>query len=123
MYNKVFSYDFNQNEQVFSGFSKILNEIRDAKQWTQEEMNFEFERRKSLLDGLVKNNITDYTNITRIINIYYKDPETAMKMASSEVAAPYFINSTGVNGDSLNSLKVKAEPLVEISLPNVNWIL
>ena len=40
------------------------------------------ERRKSLLDGLVKNNITDYTNITRIINIYYKDPETAMKMAS-----------------------------------------
>ena len=42
----------------------MIREPTSAK--IMEEMNFEFERRKSLLDGLVKNNITDYTNITRI---------------------------------------------------------
>ncbi|MCL5888999.1 MAG: type II/IV secretion system ATPase subunit [Candidatus Thermoplasmatota archaeon] len=82
MYNKVFSYDFGLNEQVFSGYSKILNEVRTTKKWTQSDMDLEFQKRKTLLDGMVKNNITDYTNITRIINIYYKDPETALKMAS-----------------------------------------
>jgi flagellar protein FlaI len=82
LYNKVFSYDFVEDRQVFSGFSKTLNEIRDAKQLTQAEFDQEFDRRKALLEGMVKNNIIDYTNITRIINIYYKDPETAMRMAS-----------------------------------------
>lgn len=84
LYNKVFTYDFLQNKQKFSGYSKILNEIRDTKQMTQEEFDSEFQRRIELLEHLVTNNITDYTNITRIINIYYKDPETALRMASGK---------------------------------------
>ncbi len=82
LYNRVFSYDFNENRQVFSGYSKILNEVRDTKQMTQEDFDAEFKKRMHLLEAMVENNITDYTNITRIINIYYKDPETALKMAS-----------------------------------------
>ncbi len=82
LYNRVYAFDYNQNKQVYSGYSKILNEIRDSKQWTDEDLQAEFEKRQRLLEGMLKNNITDYANITKIINIFYKDPETALRLAS-----------------------------------------
>ncbi|MGP6220774.1 type II/IV secretion system ATPase subunit [Caldiplasma sukawensis] len=81
LYNKVFHFDYNENEQIYSGYSKILNDIKNQKQMTDEDFEKEFERRKALIEGMVNSDIRDYINISRIINVYYKDPETALKMA------------------------------------------
>lgn len=81
LYNRVFHFDYNENEQIYSGYSKILNEIKNQKQMSDEDFEKEFERRKILIEGMVNSDIRDYINISRIINVYYKDPETALKMA------------------------------------------
>ena len=69
LYNKVYSFDFNLNTQVYSGYSKILKEIQQARRMTDEEFNEEFERRKKLVELMVDANIVDYANLTRIVNL------------------------------------------------------
>ncbi len=83
LYNKVYSFDFNLNTQIYSGYSKILKEIQQSRRMTDEEFNEEFERRKKLVGLMVDANIVDYANLTRIVNIYYKDPAFALRMAGS----------------------------------------
>ena len=81
LYNKVYNFDFNVNTQVYSGYSKILKEIQQTKRMTDEEFKEEFDRRKKLIDLMVDANIIDFANLTRIVNVYYKDPEFALRMA------------------------------------------
>lgn len=84
IYNKVFTYDAFRGKHSFTGFSNLYKKVQTLKGYNSSQFKEEFDFRKKLLDELVRSDITDYVQITRIINTYYRDKDRAMLMASGE---------------------------------------
>ena len=45
----------------------------------------EFDQRKKLIENMVENNINDYERITKVVNIFYKDKESAFKLSGGQI--------------------------------------
>ncbi len=73
--NTVFEWDPKRDVFVFRGHSYLFDKLMNIKNWTHEEMDTEFERRNTVIKYLVKNNITDFREIWKVITDYYKDPK------------------------------------------------
>ena len=84
VYNKVFTYDAFRGKHSFTGFSNLYKKVQALKGMTSSQFKEEFDFRNKLLEEMVRSDITDYVQITRIINTYYKDKDRAMLMASGE---------------------------------------
>lgn len=84
IYNKVFTYDAFRGKHSFTGFSNLYKKVQAMKGLTSSQFKEEFDFRNKLLEEMVRSDITDYVQITRIINTYYKDKDRAMLMASGE---------------------------------------
>ncbi len=85
LYNRVFNFDYGENRQVYSEYSKLLKEVRESKQLSEEDFTKEFNQRKKLIENMVENNINDYERITRVINIFYKDKESAFRLSGGQL--------------------------------------
>ncbi|WP_439026890.1 type II/IV secretion system ATPase subunit [Haloarchaeobius sp. DT45] len=73
------AFTWNANDDTFnSSGSEILDEIRDERGWSQQEMLTELRNRRRFLEYLWEKDITDYRRFTAMINEYYADPERAM---------------------------------------------
>jgi flagellar protein FlaI len=59
--------------------SMFLKKIVLAKGAKLEKAYEEIERRTQVIEWLIHNNVTDYREVTRIINQYYKEPDKLMK--------------------------------------------
>ncbi|MCS7121199.1 MAG: secretion system protein E, partial [Archaeoglobaceae archaeon] len=62
------------------GTSKCLEEIRKQRGWSFKELNEEVERRKKVLEFMVKNGIRSFKDVSNIIHTYQTKPEKVMKM-------------------------------------------
>jgi len=67
-----------------SGVSKILNNIRVQSDWTEEQISEELEKRKTILNWMLKKNIRDYKDVGRIVADYAKYPEILLNKAREE---------------------------------------
>ncbi len=85
LYNRVFGFDFTENRQLYSQYSRLLKEVRESKQMSEEDFQKEFSQRKKLIENMVQNGINDYERITKVINIFYKDKESAFKLTGGEL--------------------------------------
>jgi hypothetical protein len=85
IYNKVFSYDAFKGRHSFSGFSNLYKKVQFSRGLTSSAFKQEFDFRKKLLEEMVRSDIINYIQISKIINTYYKDQDYAMKMATGEL--------------------------------------
>jgi len=67
-----------------SGVSKILNNIRVQSDWTEEQISEELEKRKTILNWMLKKNIRDYKDVGRIVADYAKYPDILLNKAREE---------------------------------------
>ncbi|WP_284014234.1 type II/IV secretion system ATPase subunit [Halobaculum litoreum] len=76
-YSSVFSWQadtdtFRRND------SSLLEEIQEERGWSRAELLSEMRRRRSFLEQLREQGVTDYRRFTALVNQYYADPERTM---------------------------------------------
>jgi flagellar protein FlaI len=60
------------------GGSKVLDDIMSLRGWSKDTMNKELENRKRILEYMVDKNITNYKEVSKIVQAYSIDPEGVM---------------------------------------------
>ena len=68
-----------------SGSSKILNNIKQENDWTDEQLQKELENRMTILEWMRKKNLRNYTDVGRVVSDYSKYPEELLKKAKEEL--------------------------------------
>ena len=76
--NTVYEWDPATDHFVFKGHSFLFDKIMELRNYSHDEMDAEFQRRVSVIQYLVKNNIADHRQLWRIVSSYYKDPQEVM---------------------------------------------
>ncbi|WP_435333326.1 type II/IV secretion system ATPase subunit [Haloarchaeobius sp. TZWWS8] len=80
------AFRWNPEDDTFtSSGSTVLDEIRDDRAWTQEELLAELRNRRRFLEYLWEREITDYRRFTAMINEYYADPARALAQIDDDV--------------------------------------
>lgn len=80
-----FEYDPSSDHIDFKGDSEILDEIRTMNSWSQEQLQSEFDRRKTVLKYLRdKIEIRDYEVIASVLRTYMQDKELIMEQIENE---------------------------------------
>jgi len=78
---EVFRWDPVSDTHVYLGHSAKLEEIAAEKGITMEEVERELERRRLVLEWLVRNNMRDYRTVAAVIREYYADPRRVLMKA------------------------------------------
>ena len=76
--NTVFEWDRSTDSYNYKGHSYNFDEIMTSKNWTQEEMDEEFENRVEIVEYMVEEDMVHYKEISKIITSYYKEPEETL---------------------------------------------
>lgn len=61
------------------GGSKVLDDIMNLRGWSRDALNKELEYRKRILEYMVEKNITNYKEVSKIVQAYSIDPEGVMR--------------------------------------------
>jgi len=73
--NTVYEWDQVRDRFVFKGHSFLFDKIMTMKNMSHEEMQAEFQRRVDIIKYMVKEDITDFRELSEIIVRYYKEPD------------------------------------------------
>ncbi len=77
--NTPFKWNPSDDSFYFKTESQVFKKIMRKYGLTNEEILKEFERRTALIYELLKRNITDFTTVQKIVNLYYKDPNSVLQ--------------------------------------------
>ncbi len=77
--NVPFQWDAGRNVFLFKRDSYVFKKIVAKKGMSMEELKKEFELRRNLLNALYKKNITEFEEVQKIINEYYKNKDAVIK--------------------------------------------
>ncbi len=83
--NQVFEWDQGTDSFIYKGHSFQLDGIMEMKNMTHDDMDKELKRRVEIIDYMVKKEMTDYREISKIITAYYKDPEETIDRIREEL--------------------------------------
>ncbi len=97
--NRVADWDPSDDKFNFYGNSLTIEKISRFKGISVEEAWKEIEKRKSILEWMLKNQIKDYEKVSSLINEYYKNPEKVLSRV-----------------DQFSELKISKPKTVEISV-------
>jgi archaeal flagellar protein FlaI len=86
--NTVYEWDPATDGFIFKGHSFLFDKITELRNFTTEEMDAEFQRRVQVIQYLVRNKITDYRQLWRLVAQYYKDPNEVMTRVQSGLPPP-----------------------------------
>ncbi|HTS33885.1 MAG TPA: type II/IV secretion system ATPase subunit [Thermoplasmata archaeon] len=86
--NTVYEWDPGTDAFTFKGHSFLFDKITEVRNFTTDEMDAEFQRRVDVIRYLVKNKITDYRQLWRIVAQYYKDPNEVMERVKAGAPFP-----------------------------------
>ena len=75
---EVYKWDPVLDKMKESGTSKVLDDIMLTKGWSREQLNKELENRRAVLQYMVDKDITDYREVSYIIQLYSSDNENLM---------------------------------------------
>ncbi|MBS3781135.1 MAG: type II/IV secretion system ATPase subunit [Candidatus Thermoplasmatota archaeon] len=76
--NTVFNWERATDSYSYKGHSYNFDEIKTAKNLTQEEMDEEFENRVEVVEYMVEEDMVHYKDISKIVTSYYKEPEETL---------------------------------------------
>ena len=82
--NDIFVWDSERDMFIRTGESKALMDIRLRRGWTSSKVDQELRNRKRILEYMVKNNYTDFKEISDTINSYQSTPEKLLKKLNLE---------------------------------------
>ncbi len=77
--NDIFVWDSESDKFIRTGESKALFDIKMRRGWGQDKVNQELHYRQMVLEYMADNNITDFQEISDIINAYQSTPEKILK--------------------------------------------
>lgn len=75
----IFTWDSTNDVYRKTGESKALDEIKIRRGWSDSKLTEELETRKNILEYMVDNNITEFKEISSIINEYQSTPERLLE--------------------------------------------
>ena len=75
----VFQWDSVNDRHLLIGSSKVLEDVRLHRGWSRSELEEELERRKLLLEFMVKHNVRDFVSVSDIIHAYQSKPEKVLE--------------------------------------------
>jgi flagellar protein FlaI len=78
--NDVFKYSATEDENKYSGRSYLLEKIAKVNGKSVKEINEEVEKRKIVLDWMVKRNIRDFKEVSEIIRNFYLNPQDVIRL-------------------------------------------
>ncbi|MDO8871382.1 MAG: type II/IV secretion system ATPase subunit [Methanoregula sp.] len=73
--NEVFKWRSATDEHSYSGKSYLLEEIMEAKGWSETRMREELKRRQEVLEWMRIEKIRHYKDVAKILISYHRDPE------------------------------------------------
>ncbi len=73
--NEVFSWNPRKDSFDYYGKGHVLDRIAEQRNWTDKELNEEFNRRRDVIRWMVDKGIKHYVEVGEIIAAYYKDPD------------------------------------------------
>jgi len=79
--NQVYKWDARNDFFTFSGRSYVLQRIMEKTGLREPEVKAELQRRKMVLEWMVKNKIRRYTDVAGLIREYYADPTRVYRKA------------------------------------------
>ncbi len=80
----VFNYDGIKDTHVRIGASKALEDIKQSRGWDSNELEEELDRRKSILDYMLENDVESFAEVSNIIYAYQTNPEKTLEKLGIE---------------------------------------
>jgi flagellar protein FlaI len=77
--NEVFKWRSATDEHTYSGKSYLLEEIMEAKGWSEGRMREELKRRQEVLEWMRTKKIRHYKDVAKILISYHRDPEAVIE--------------------------------------------
>lgn len=79
--NQVFKWDSRSDSFIYSGRSYVMQRTMEKTGLREPEMQAEIQRRKMVLEWMVKNKIRRYSDVAGLIREYYADPTRVYRKA------------------------------------------
>jgi flagellar protein FlaI len=79
--NQVYKWDARSDSFIHSGRSYVLQRTMEKTGLNEPEVQAELQRRKMVLEWMMKNKIRRYTDVAGIIREYYADPTRVYRKA------------------------------------------
>ena len=83
--NEVFKWRSATDEISYSGKSYILEEIMEAKGWSENRMREELKRRQEVLEWMRIKKIRHYKDVAKILISYHRDPEAVIEKVRKDL--------------------------------------
>ncbi len=83
--NEVFRWKSATDEIVYSGKSYLLEEIMEAKGWSENRMREELKRRQEVLEWMRIKKIRHYKDVSKILISYHRDPEVVIENVRKDI--------------------------------------
>ncbi len=83
--NEVFRWHPATDEIRYSGKSYILEQIMEDRGWSEERMREELKRRQEVLEWMRLKKIRHYTDVSKILISYFRDPEVVIQRVRTDL--------------------------------------
>jgi flagellar protein FlaI len=83
--NEVFKWRSATDEINYSGKSYVLEEIMEAKGWSENRMREELKRRQEVLEWMRIKKIRHYKDVAKILISYHRDPEAVIEKVRKDL--------------------------------------
>ncbi|MDN7025207.1 secretion system protein E [Methanoculleus sp. FWC-SCC1] len=83
--NEVFRWHPSTDEIRYSGKSYILEQIMEDRGWGEERMREELKRRQEVLEWMRLQKIRHYTDVSKILISYFRDPEAIIQRVRTDL--------------------------------------
>jgi len=83
--NEVFKWRSATDEHSYSGKSYVLEEIMEAKGWSENRMREELKRRQEVLEWMRIKKIRHYKDVAKILISYHRDPEAVIEKVRKDL--------------------------------------
>jgi flagellar protein FlaI len=83
--NEVFKWRSATDEITYSGKSYLLEEIMEAKGWSESRMREELKRRQEVLEWMRIKKIRHYKDVAKILISYHRDPEAVIEKVRKDL--------------------------------------
>jgi archaeal flagellar protein FlaI len=83
--NEVFKWRSATDEHTYSGKSYLLEEIMEAKGWSDNRMREELKRRQEVLEWMRIKKIRHYKDVAKILISYHRDPESVIEKVRKDL--------------------------------------
>ncbi|MCD6572760.1 MAG: type II/IV secretion system ATPase subunit [Thermoplasmata archaeon] len=77
--NEVFRWNPRKDSFEYFGKGRVMDRIAEYRNWTDKELNEEFNNRVDVIKWMIKNKVEHYVDVGNIIAAYYKDPEKVLE--------------------------------------------